>query len=292
MLRGMPRPPADTPIAARRAGMEQFARPLEADCTATPVDAGGVPAEWVTAPNSGDDTVVLYLHGGGYVIGSIVTHRDLAGRIARAARARVLLIDYRLAPEHPFPAAVDDAVTAYSWLLQQGVAPGNIALSGDSAGGGLAVATLLAIRDRGLPRPAAAACISPWVDLEGVGLSLTTRAALDPMVQIDGLRDMASQYLGGASAREPLASPLHADLAGLPPLLIQVGTSETLFDDATRLDAKARCEGVEVHFEAWDEMVHVWHMFAGMLPEGQAAIEHIGAFVREQVGAPQLVGTL
>jgi acetyl esterase/lipase len=282
MLRNAPRPGPDTTLAQRRAGMEQFARPLEADCTATPVDAGGVPAEWVTAPGAGD-AVVLYLHGGGYVIGSIVTHRDLAARISRASGTRVLLIDYRLAPEHPFPAAVEDAVTAYKWILDQGVPASKIAVAGDSAGGGLTVATLLALRDRGIDRPAAGACISPWVDLECTGESMTSRAALDPMVQREGVAEMASQYLGKTSARDPLASPIHANLAGLPPLMIQVGTSETLFDDAARLDARARCEGVEVHFEAWDEMVHVWHMFAGMCPESQEAIEHMGAFIKRAV---------
>jgi acetyl esterase/lipase len=272
------------PPAERRKSMEQFARPLAPDCTATPVDAGGVPAEWVVAPGV-DDAVVLYLHGGGYVIGSLVTHRELAGRISRASGARVLLLDYRLAPENPFPAAVDDAVAAYRWLLHQGVAAGRIAIGGDSAGGGLTVATLIAIRDRGLPIPAAGVCLSPWTDLEMTGESMRTRAALDPMVQLDGLTEMASQYLAGADAKNPLASPLHADLAGLPPLLIQVGTSETLFDDAVRLDATARTAGVSVRFEAWDDMVHVFQTFAGMLPEGREAVEHIGQFVREKVGA-------
>jgi epsilon-lactone hydrolase len=280
MLRAAPRPEPGMPVAARRQNMESYARPLHEDCKAEPVTAGGVPAEWISAPGAGE-TTILYLHGGGYTTGSLVTHRELAGRISRATGARVLLLDYRLAPEHPFPAAVDDAVAAYRWLLEQGAQPQRIVVSGDSAGGGLTLATLVAIRDRGLPAPAGGACISPWTDLAMTGESMTSRAALDPMVQRETLIEMSNAYLGDADPASPLASPLHADLAGLPPLLIQVGTSETLFDDATRFDARARAAGVQVRLRPYDEQVHVWHMFAGMLPEGQAAIDEIGAFVRD-----------
>lgn len=283
MLRGAPRPGPEVPVAKRRETMEKFARPLAPDCSETPIDAGGVPAAWIDAPGAGG-SVLVHLHGGGYVTGSIVTHREVCGRFSRASGARALLLDYRLGPEAPFPAAVDDAVAAYRWLLEQGTAPARIAVSGDSAGGGLVVALLLALKERGLPQPAAGVCISPWVDLTGSGDSMTSRAALDPTVARDGLSVMAAQYLGGASATNPLASPLFGDLSGLPPLLIQVGSLETLFDDATRLDACARTAGVEVRFEAWDDQVHVWHMFAGMLPEGREAIEHAGAFVRERTG--------
>src|SRR5690606_5447385 len=175
--------------------------------------------------------------------------RNLGGRISKAANCRVLSLDYRLAPEHPFPAAVDDAVTGYRWLLDQGIRPDRIAIAGDSAGGGLAAATLVALKDRGEPMPAAGVCLSPWVDMEGTGESMTSRAALDPMVQKDGLKDMASLYLDGADPRSPLAAPLYADLSGLPPLLIQVGTAETLYDDATRLAEKAEAAGVDVTLE-------------------------------------------
>src|SRR5262249_45498926 len=205
----------------------------------------------------------------------------LAARLSRASKAKVLVIDYRLAPEHPHPAAVDDAVAAYRWMLAQGLKPARIAVSGDSAGGGLTVATLVAIRDAKLPMPAAGAPISPWVDMEGIGESMTTKASVDPMVQKTGLMNMAAAYLGGKNPRTPLAAPLYADLSGLPPLLIQVGTAETLLDDASRLAERAKKAGVKVTYEPWENMVHVWHLFAPMLDEGQQAIEKIGVFVQE-----------
>jgi monoterpene epsilon-lactone hydrolase len=246
------------------------------------VRAGGVPAEWVRAPHAGRG-VVLYLHGGGYCVGSLNTHRPLVARISAATGLRGLALDYRLGPEHRFPAAVDDAVAAYRWLLAQDVPPGEIVVAGDSAGGGLTVATLVALRDAQLPRPAGGACISPWVDLEGAGDSMTTCAALDPMVQRDGLLLMAAAYLGAADPRHPLASPLHADLHGLPPLLIHVGTAETLLDDSVRLAARAKAAGVDVELDVWDEMIHVWHAFAPLLPEAEQAIAKLGAWMRARV---------
>lgn len=246
--------------------------------TCTPVEAGGVSAEWSVAAGVDEAKVVLYVHGGGYVMGSAGSHRDVTGRLSKAAGARVLSLNYRLAPEHPFPAPVDDAVAAYRWLLAQGISPGNIALAGDSAGGGLAIATLLALRDAGEPLPAAGIGISPWVDMEGTGESMTTRAAVDPVVQKEGLLGMAKLYLGDADPKNPLAAPLHADLAGLPPLLLQVGDAETLLDDSTRLAERARAAGVDVTLKVWDEMPHVWHLFAPILPEGRQAIDEIGSF--------------
>ena len=246
--------------------------------TCTPVEAGGVSAEWSVAAGVDEAKVVLYVHGGGYVMGSAGSHRDVTGRLSKAAGARVLSLNYRLAPEHPFPAPVDDAVAAYRWLLAQGISPGNIAVAGDSAGGGLAIATLLALRDAGEPLPAAGIGISPWVDMEGTGESMTTRAAVDPVVQKEGLLGMAKLYLGDADPKNPLAAPLHADLAGLPPLLLQVGDAETLLDDSTRLAEKARAAGVDVTLKVWDEMPHVWHLFAPILPEGRQAIDEIGSF--------------
>lgn len=246
--------------------------------TCTPVEAGGVSAEWSVAAGVDEAKVVLYVHGGGYVMGSAGSHRDVTGRLSKAAGARVLSLNYRLAPEHPFPAPVDDAVAAYRWLLAQGISPGNIAVAGDSAGGGLAIATLLALRDAGEPLPAAGIGISPWVDMEGTGESMTTRAAVDPVVQKEGLLGMAKLYLGDADPKNPLAAPLHADLAGLPPLLLQVGDAETLLDDSTRLAERARAAGVTVTLKVWDEMPHVWHLFAPILPEGRQAIDEIGSF--------------
>jgi acetyl esterase/lipase len=250
--------------------------------TCTPVDAGGVSAEWSVADGADQGKVILYVHGGGYVMGSAGSHRDMTGRLSQAAGARVLSLNYRLAPEHPFPAPVDDSVAAYRWLLGQGIQASNIAIAGDSAGGGLALAALIAIRDAGEPMPAAGIGISPWVDMEGTGESMTTRAAVDPVVQKEGLLDMAKLYLGGADPKDPLAAPLHANLAGLPPLLIQVGDAETLLDDSTRITERARKADVDVTLKIWDEMPHVWHLFAPILPEGQQAIEEIGTFFKEQ----------
>jgi acetyl esterase/lipase len=265
--------------------MESFARPLAPDCTAVALEAGGIPAEWVRAPGAGESRTILYLHGGGYVMGSLTSHREVVGRISRASKARVLLLDYRLGPESPFPAAVDDAVAAYAWLLNDAAA-GQIVIAGDSAGGGLTLATLLAIRDRGLPLPAGAVGISPWTDLTLTGDSIDSRAELDPLVSREGLLDMAAGYLKGADPRNPLASPLYGDLKGLPPILVQVGTHEALFDDATRFDARARVAGVDARISVWNNVPHVWHMFAGMLPEGRDAIEEIGAFVGEVTASP------
>jgi acetyl esterase/lipase len=282
MLKAQPADPKAS-IQQIRAGFEQMTvmLPVEPDVKCEPVSAGGIKSEWVAAPGADADRAILYLHGGGYVIGSINTHRALAGRLSRAAKARVLLIDYRLAPEHPFPAAVEDSVAAYRYMLAQGTRPGRIVIAGDSAGGGLTIATLVAIKEAKLPMPAAGVGMSPWVDLEGVGDSMTTKASVDPMVQKDGLREMAQAYLGGKDPHTPLAAPLYADLSGLPPLLIQVGTSETLLDDSTRLAERARKSGVTVTLEPWENMIHVWQAFAPMLDEGQQAIDKIGVFVRK-----------
>ncbi|MGH7960204.1 MAG: alpha/beta hydrolase [Candidatus Binatia bacterium] len=257
--------------------------PVGPDVKCTPVDAGGVPAEWIVAPGAADDKVVLYLHGGGYVIGSITSHRDLMARLSRAAGAKVLGLNYRLAPENPHPAAVEDATAAYRWLLSQGTKPNRMAIGGDSAGGGLTLATLVSLRDAGTPLPAAAVCLSPWADMEGSGESMKTKAAVDPLVVPGMLENMVKMYMAGKDLRTPLASPLHADLKGLPPLLIQVGGREVLLDDSTRVAERAKAAGVKVTLDVWDEMIHVWHLFAPILPEGQQAIEQIGQFIRERI---------
>lgn len=270
-----------------RAGFEQatsfFSVPADVRCEE--VDAGGVPAEWIMTPGATAERVILYLHGGGYTIGSVKTHRELISRLSRAAGARALAINYRLAPEHPFPAAVEDATTAYRWLLENGVEPARIVIAGDSAGGGLTVAALVALRDAGDALPAAGVCLSPWVDLEGIGESMTAKAEVDPIVQREHLLEMAKAYLGNGNPRTPLAAPLYADLTGLPPLLIHVGTAETLLDDSIRLAERARSAGVDVVLEAWEDMIHVWHFFASVLSEGQQALDRIGDFIRERVAA-------
>src|ERR1700691_5646204 len=276
-------PIAQPTVEEMRANFEQMAGlfPVAADVKCEPVNTGGVKSEWVTAPGADASRAILYLHGGGYVIGSINTHRALAARLSTAAKARVLVIDYRLAPEHPFPAAVEDSIASYRWLLAQGIAPARIVVAGDSAGGGLTAATLVAIRDAGLPIPAAGVMLSPMVDLEGLGESMKTKAAEDPIVQKENI-GIAKLYLNGKDPRTPLAAPLYADLTGLPPLLIQVGTSETLLDDSTRFVERATRAGVKVTLEQWDRMIHVWQVFAPMLDEGQQAVDRIGEFVRAQ----------
>ncbi len=278
IIKSQPRNPTAT-VGQMRGGMEKVAERVASDVKCEPVNAGGVKAEWIVPPGAADDRVVLYLHGGGYVMGSINTHRAMIARIARASQARALALDYRMAPEAPFPAAVEDSTAAYRWLLAQGYKPNKIVISGDSAGGGLALATLLALRDAGTPLPAAAAPISPWTDMEGTGASVKTRADKDPMVGSANLLPMAQMYVGNQDPKNPLASPLHGDYHGLPPLLIQVGDAEVLLDDSTRVSERAKAAGVKVDLEVWDEMMHVWHVFAKILPEGQQAIDKIGKFV-------------
>ncbi|MCC6297529.1 MAG: alpha/beta hydrolase [Pseudomonadales bacterium] len=253
---------------------------VPSDVTLTPVSADGVPAEWLVAPGARADRAVLYLHGGGYVIGSITSHRYLMQNVSRHSGARTLGLDYRLAPEHPFPAAIEDATRAYRWLLAQGIQPGRIAIAGDSAGGGLTMATLLSLRDQGVPLPAAGVLISPWADLTGTADAVTSRAASDPMVKGDGLFSLADKYLNGADARNPLASPVFADLTGLPPLLIHVGGREILYDDSITLAANARKANVPVALVDEPELFHVWHAFAPMLDEGQRAVEQIGGWLQ------------
>jgi monoterpene epsilon-lactone hydrolase len=270
-------------IEEQRAQMEvnltRFQLPTDVRCDS--VDAGGVSAEWITTPGVVSERVICYLHGGGYVLGSINTHREMVSRLSRAASARVLILDYRLAPENPFPAAVDDSIAAYRWLLSIGVDPARLVIAGESAGGGLTVATLVALRDAGEPLPAAGICLSPWVDLECLGESTVTKAEIDPVVNRDNTLMLAKAYLGDTDPRTPLASPLYADLTGLPPLLIQVGTAEALFDDAMRLADHARAAGVDIILEPWDDMIHMWHLFAAILSEGQRAIDRIGEFIRQ-----------
>jgi len=266
-------------LEEQRAAMETSAVlfPAEADITAQETDAGGVPADWITVDGSETERMVLYLHGGAYVMGSRNTHRGLAGRIARTADARILLPDYRLAPEHPFPAAVEDAMTCWRWLLAQGHAPDHMAIAGDSAGGGLTLATLLALKAAGESLPACAVGLSPWTDLEGEGPTAEPGAVDDPMLTPEGLRSNGRDY-AAADLRNPLAAPLHGDLDGLPPLLLQVGTREILLSDSTRFAEKAQAAGVQVTLEIEDGLIHVWQMFPDV-PEAQSAVERIGAFI-------------
>jgi len=252
---------------------------LAPDIGVEPVSTNGVRAEWTSTPQADRDSALLYLHGGGFVIGSLDSHRHLASEAGRAATTWSLALDYRLAPEHPFPAAVEDCVSAYRFLLSRGYKPGRIAFAGDSAGGGLVVSAMIAIRDLGLPQPGCGWCISPWVDLEAIGETMSTKAAADPTVQKASILDMAHMYLNGADPRSPLAAPIYADLTGLAPLLIQVGAAETLLDDAVRLAKAAGTADVRVDLQIWPEMIHVWHLFHPELSAGQQAIEQAGSFM-------------
>ena len=252
--------------------------------TWTAVSAGGVPAFWVDPAGGDTDRVLMYVHGGGYVIGSAAIYRRFTGHLANVLGCRVLNVDYRLAPEHPHPAAVTDAALAYCWLLEQGIAPQHLAISGDSAGGGLTMATLIKLRNDGVALPAAAVPLSPWIDLEGTGASMLFNADNDVIVGAQGLKQMTDMFLQGQSARDPLAAPLHADLTGLPPLYIQVGGDETLLDDSTRLADNAKNAGVDVTLEVFPEMQHVFQVSVGMVPEATDAVAKIGAWLRPRLG--------
>ena len=275
-------------IEEQRQAMADLARssPPPDGVAIEPVMLGGRRGEWLTPESATVDAVVLYLHGGGYCTGSLDSHRNLAGRLAVATGCPVVTLDYRLAPEHPFPAAVDDATAAYRDLLALGIPPERTAIAGDSAGGGLTVASLLALRTTGSPLPAAAACLSPWVDLTQSSAAYQRLAASDPMVTRAGLDLMAEAYLGTADPRVELASPLFAeDLSGLPPLLIEVGEHEVLIDDATRLAEQVTAAGGEAALTVWPEMVHVFQAFPGpLIPESDLSIAAIGSFLDDHLG--------
>jgi monoterpene epsilon-lactone hydrolase len=255
--------------------------------TVEPVSADGVDALWVAAPDARRDKVVVYFHGGGFQVGSMRSHRELMACISEAGACCVLGVDYRLAPEHRFPAALHDACAAYEWLLAQGVRAADIALAGDSAGAGLVLSALLLLRDAARPLPAAAVLMSAWTDLTASGQSYETRAQSDPIHQRRMILAMARSYLGDeGDARDPLASPLFADLKGLPPLLMQVGDRETVLSDSTQFAEKARAAGVHVELEVWEHMVHVFQQFPSELVEARKALQSIGAFLQAHL-APQ-----
>jgi monoterpene epsilon-lactone hydrolase len=257
--------------------------PVPDDVLASEVTAGGVSAHWLTAPGTDDGRVLLFLHGGGYELGSVRSDGELAARLGRAGGMRVLFPEYRLAPEHPFPAAIDDVLAAWRWLrADQGLSARSLAVAGDSAGGGLAVALLVALRDAGEELPAAATLMSPTVDLTSSGASMTERVDQDPISTPAMLRQFAADYLAGTDPRTPLASPLFASLAGLPPLLVQVGTADLLLSDAERLAAAATEAGVDVTLQVGEGLPHVYQLLLGT-PEAAAATEQIGKFLRARV---------
>jgi len=280
---------AGTPAEARRAFSNPWRRLLPAPRGVRLSDGvlGGVPGEWVKAGADADAARMLYLHGGGYFACSPSTHRAITGAYARQGFA-VFAPAYRLAPEHPFPAALDDALAAYRGMLEADWSPRGIVIAGDSAGGGLALATLLAAKNAGLPMPACALLFSPWTDLAGTGASVQSNRERDPMLVAERLREGGEIYLNGADPVNPLASPLYGDLAGLPPLLIQVGDGEILLDDSTRLAQRAREAGVQVDLKIWKEMPHVWQISQNFLPEARVALDEAAGFAKRHIGAAGL----
>jgi monoterpene epsilon-lactone hydrolase len=286
-LRARPKGGPDPGFLKARAALERESAkaPLPTGVDVTPVDAGGVPGEWVQVQGgaaAGDAPAVLYLHGGGFVMGSCASHRALAAHLSKVTGGPVLTIDYRLAPEHPFPAALDDARTAWHWLLaSDGMAPGRAVVAGDSAGGGLAAATVLALKADGEPLPAGAVLISPLGDAEPTAETYTSLAQHDPMVSEEDVRTFIGAYRGDADPRNPLVSPIYGDWAGAPPMLIQVGSAEVLLDDARGLAERARAAGVDVDLQVWERMIHVWHVFCGLIDEADEAVQQAGAFIRK-----------
>ncbi|MBS4211209.1 alpha/beta hydrolase [Neobacillus rhizophilus] len=275
---------AEFNLEATRNGLEALSAltPVAPDINVEKKTIEGIPAEWVTAPNAEEDRVFLYLHGGAYIMGSCNTHRYLASKLSRSTRARVLVPEYRLAPENPYPAAVEDALKVYRWLVDSGVSPEKIIIGGDSAGGGLTMSTLLALREAGDKLPALTVLLSPWTDLEGTGESMETRRGIDPWLNPDQSRLVPALYIRDLDPRDPHVSPIYADLTGLPPMLVHAGNDEILLDDSIRLVDRALAAGVDVSLKIWDDMWHVFQTFN--IPEGQQDIDEIGEFVVKRLG--------
>jgi epsilon-lactone hydrolase len=258
--------------------------PVADDVTLDAVDLDGVPGEWSLVPGSDASRVLMFFHGGGYCSGSILSHRRMVTEAGRAAGVRTLAVGYRLAPEHPFPAAFDDALTAWFFLRKQGIVPAHIAIGGDSAGGGLTVALVNRLRDAREELPGCAWLVSPWTDLTMSGATLATKDAVDPLIHKGYLDELADAYLpAGMDRKDPRVSALHADLKGFPPTLIQVGSDETLLDDATRFAAVAGAAAVPVTLEIWPHMIHAWHLWNARLEPGRQALASAGAFMRRHL---------
>jgi epsilon-lactone hydrolase len=243
------------------------------------VNIKGIKCEWVAVDKQSSERVILHLHGGGYNTGSIHTHRGLAAELSKASGERVLLPEYRLAPEHPFPAALDDTLSVYRWLLGQGISSSNIIISGDSAGGGLALSTVMALRDNGEVLPRALICMSPWADLTMSNETYRTNKGIDFMINIENIRDRAFMYAGGEELNNPLISPIFADFTDMPTILIQVGTDEVLLGESMAIAEKAKASCADVRLSVWEGMWHVWQLTGGMLPECSCALKEIGDFV-------------
>jgi len=272
--------------AERRARIEEVGAvwPAAEDIELKPVEIDGLAGEWSLAPGGDASRVLIYFHGGGYCSGSTLSHRRLVTEAGRAAGLRTLAVGYRLAPEHPFPAAYDDALKAWRFVAAQGVPPQNIVVAGDSAGGGLSAALINRLRDLNETPPGCAWLISPWTDLTLSGDTLVTKDADDPLLHRPYLEELAAAYLAGVVAHDdPRVSPLFAALAGFPPTLVQVGSDETLLADATRFAAKAGSADVSVTLEIWPRMIHAWHLWNAHLTDGRRALESAGAFIRRHL---------
>ncbi len=282
-LAASPRP---TDMAARRMRLDALGSHyvIPADVRVDAVSANGVAAEWTTTPAADTSRVVMFLHGGGYVSGSLVSHRHMVAQLGREAHARTLALDYRLAPEYPFPAALEDTLAGYRFLLAQAIAPHRIALCGESAGGGLAIAAMISLRDAGESLPACAWLSSPWTDLAQSGETMTTKAEVDPLIQKPYLDELAAAYSHGADIRNPLVSPIYADLRSLPPLLIHVGSSEALLDDSVRIAAVAGAAGVRVTLDIWPDMIHAFPLFYSQLAMARQVLAQAGGFVQAMTG--------
>jgi acetyl esterase/lipase len=277
----------EVPIEEERRAWEEAAAQavLPEGTSVEPYEIEGVQCELVRAPDVSVENVMMWLHGGGYNAGSCVTHRDFAARLSAGVRMPVLVVEYRLAPEHPFPEGLADALSVYRWLLDNGYASQRVFVGGDSAGGGLLLSLLLMLKEEGVPMPAGAVFLSAWIDLALRGESMGSRMPFDPTVSEEGLRKAAALYIGERDPDDPLLAPLDGDLRELPPLLIHVGDDEILLSDSTRLAERARAVGVEVELEIWPEMWHFFHAWAADLPEAREAIGKIGAFVRKRWAA-------
>ncbi len=280
------KPPVSDGPAPYREGLEQTARlfTVPKDVVCRPDTIAGVPAEWVEPPNARSDALLLYLHGGGYYMGGISSYRHFVTRFAQIAGMRTLHLDYRLAPEHPFPAAIEDTTAVFRWLAEKVIPAERIVIAGDSGGGGLTLATLLSLRDAGHALPRAAAVISPWTDLTCSGESMRTMQSKDPIIDATRSSHVAGWYAGNTPREHPLVSPMFADLRGLPPLLVHVGTDEVLLDDSTRFAERAKAQGAPVSIEVWEEMIHVWHYYAAWVPEAREALAGIARFFAAQLG--------
>ena len=277
----------DDPVAFR-ARPGGFGGKIPEAVKSTQVDAGGVPSEWVEWPGAPKDSVILYFHGGGYVFGDPDSHRDIAWRLGKEAGSKVLVVNYRLAPEHRFPAAVDDAADSYRWLLEQGFAADKIAVAGDSAGGGLAVALMVNLKNLGLKLPKVAVLMSPWVDLAMTGSSMAANAKSDAMLSPEAMSTFAAYYLGDTNPKAPLASPIFADLSDLPPTLVLVGSQEVLLSDSETLVEKINTAGGNARLSVWPKMPHVFPILAAIIPEGKKAVTDMAEFLCIHLGTTRL----